>query len=250
MEVGVVNLSLDDDTQALRTCPTPQLESFICANELELRERIATWFERDIHRGFAPGDCLFRAALIRTSGTTSILSSWHAAVLDGWSTASLNCFLQDSYAAVGGPNDAPLRPGSHIDDYRFWSARAAQPLVTGWASYLSGASFPAVRPARAVRRTSRLCALGPLKAEAASSGASAVARLIAEVASAAQKVFGLPSNEPIGVRIGVRPPEIERSMQMIGQVTVDVPMRLDLVADCDHDSDSLARQVQDVFKRA
>jgi hypothetical protein len=187
----------------------------------------------DLDRGFRPGDQLFRAWLVRGPSQSAFVASWHNAILDGWSHGTLIRLLQDTYRAVMRKQQPPSRPGAPISSFRAWCGDRAD-STAWWSSYLAGTEAPVPKPAgaphercvsnlRLLATTARLTQLSP-------EGASLVVTAITAISHALIEVLGAPPQCPIGVRIGLRPPELRGSLRMIGLATLEAPIRMNPLA--------------------
>ncbi|MEV0561444.1 condensation domain-containing protein [Dactylosporangium sp. NPDC050588] len=191
----------------------------------------------DLARGFGPGDLLYRCWLVRAPAATAIVASWHNAILDGWSTATLMRSIQDAYMA----DDAGLLPppafGASIDEFRRWSASRAGDSAAVWAHYLAGTStfrFNQLGPVLDRRRSAPKPA-GRLEqfTKHVDPRTTLNSSVLALAGRAFQEVLDLPEHEPIGVRVGLRPATIPGSLRMAGQATLEAPLRFDFTTDQD-----------------
>jgi hypothetical protein len=233
--VGVLDTRWEEgDPPSLRAAGAVEPVTVIECDTAETAEnRSRDWLTLDLKRGYRPGDVLYRSALVRTSLTTTILTSWHTAVLDGWSTATLFRLLRDTYVALASGSAPPAATGAHVDDYRAWSAQIL-PGDDVWSEHLAGARwYHPVASELTAQATSSRRRIGSLAVPDTAGSASPMAVSVARVAAAARRALSLPDDEPLGIRTTLRSAQLPGSYDMIGQVTVDVPIRFDRAGEGD-----------------
>jgi aryl carrier-like protein len=183
----------------------------------------------DLDRGFVPGDQLMRCWLVRGSRTSAFVASWHNAILDGWSHGTLIRLVQDTYRAIERGMALPPRPGAPIAAFRAFAESGAE-HSEWWAGYLRGVDTPTRKlcrdhPERRLSAHHRLCATAELAAKKPRGVTVAVAALTV-VAHGLVPMTGEFLNRPVGMRIGLRPPELPGSLRMVGQATLEAPLRI------------------------
>lgn len=200
----------------------------------------------DLERGLHPGDQLCRVSVVSDNLRSALAMSWHNAVLDGWSHATLIRFLQDAYRAAERGRAMPPPPGARIAEFRAWCERQHGGHAW-WRQYLQDSlPLPVPDDCPADERSVSEAVFVATSAEVTdwlAQRTTLVVGAVTLVGHALVRATNSDSQHPVGVRLGLRPPELRGSLRMIGQATLEAPIRFEPSAgahDCSAVSEALA----------
>ncbi|SHJ72365.1 Phosphopantetheine attachment site [Tessaracoccus bendigoensis DSM 12906] len=206
--------------------PTGQAHSFDVIKGRATRASSSTLrdvVEHDLTRTFGPGaGSLMRMVAVLSDGETSLVLSFHQAVLDGWSFATFVRALQRRY----------VDPRSRLDAedstrYRQW-ALSGDHDVSGLTRHVHGlTAAPARSDTTALSRargSSRVQLDSTLVHEAALRiGTSESACLTSAIGIGLRRALHWPDTHPLGLRSTVRDGTGRAGVRTVGQLTVDIP---------------------------
>lgn len=180
--------------------------------------------EADLADTFLPdGRGLLRLVQVPADTSTSLVLSFHHAILDGWSFATFVRSLQQRHETPGCAIHA-----SDANLYRRWALSMEHDPV-GLTVHLSGlAAVPDLLPHVGTRESGQGSACLPrqLVAERARrEGGSQTSVLVAALALALRGVLAWDQAHPLGLRATVRDGSARADQRTVGQLTVDMPLR-------------------------
>lgn len=192
----------------------------------EILDSATTVLREDLERGFTPGDCLFRSFLFVGETLSGLATSWHNAVLDGWSGAALVLKLQAAYQQLKSSEGAVVRVrSSPVSSYRSWAlSNPGDP--EWWDTQLADAALgqPTAEKGRHVERMRSQKRQLPQLKNGLDTKATRSTTLVTAFGHTLQRVTEADSRRPIGVRMNMRPAELKDSTGMIGMITFEVPV--------------------------
>lgn len=178
----------------------------------------------DLARPFQPGGgSLLRVAAVCSDEETSLLLTFHQAVLDGWSFATFVRSVQLRYVDLrrhlAAEDSAEYRRWATTDDH---DAEGLARLLRGLRK-TSRRSLE--RPSERARGAARDPVSGAVVHEAARRlGTSDTACLAASVGLALRRVLEWPDSHALGLRSTVRDGSRRSGLRTVGQLTVDMPV--------------------------